>query len=143
MYRLIVSEKARDPYGNVLEILGSYNPHSKDLQVKADRVKYWVEKGAGLSSTVNNLLIEKKIITGEKVKTAKISKKRQVKLEKKKTDKVKAEEDAKAKAEAAANAAKEAKLAAEAAAKEAAEAPVAESAPEAPAEVANTEEKAE
>ena len=33
MFRLIISEKSRDPYGNVLEILGSYNPHSKELAV--------------------------------------------------------------------------------------------------------------
>jgi small subunit ribosomal protein S16 len=44
-YRLIISEKARDPYGKSLEILGSYNPHTKDLVAKADRIKYWISKG--------------------------------------------------------------------------------------------------
>ena len=34
MFRLIVSEKTKDPVGDFLEILGSYNPHSKDLQIK-------------------------------------------------------------------------------------------------------------
>ncbi len=36
MYRLIISEKARDTYGKALEILGSYNPFSKELITKKD-----------------------------------------------------------------------------------------------------------
>jgi len=71
MYRLIISEKIKDPYGKALEILGSYNPHSKELQVEADRIKYWLSKGSGMSPSVNNLLIEKNIIEGEKVKASK------------------------------------------------------------------------
>lgn len=70
MYRLIISEKARDPWGRALEILGSYNPFSKELQVKADRIKHWISQGAQMSATVNNLLLEKKIITGAKVKAS-------------------------------------------------------------------------
>ncbi len=76
MYRLIISEKARDPYGRALEILGSYNPHSKTLQVKGERVKYWISKGAGMSPTVNNLLLEKGVIEGEKVKASKVKSKK-------------------------------------------------------------------
>ncbi len=109
MYRLIISEKSRDPYGNSLEILGSYNPHSKELQVKADRVNYWIGQGAGMSATANNLLVEKKIIKGEKVKNSSISKKRTAKIEKDKEVKAKAKADAEAKAQAAAEAAAAAK----------------------------------
>ena len=68
-YRLIISEKQRDPYGKALEILGAYNPHTKELQAKEDRVTYWISKGAGMSDTVNNLLISKKIIEGKKTKS--------------------------------------------------------------------------
>ncbi|MCX6792438.1 MAG: 30S ribosomal protein S16 [Candidatus Falkowbacteria bacterium] len=75
-YRLIISEKARDPYGRALEILGSYNPHSKELQVKADRIKHWISKGAGMSDTVNNLLVSKKIIEGNKARAARTAKKK-------------------------------------------------------------------
>ncbi|MDD5071890.1 MAG: 30S ribosomal protein S16 [Patescibacteria group bacterium] len=71
MYRLIISEKSRDLYGQSLEILGSYNPGNKELQAKAERIKYWLEKGAGMSPTVNNLLIEKGLIKGEKIKASK------------------------------------------------------------------------
>lgn len=80
MFRLVISEKGRDPYGNVLEILGAYNPHSKELVVKADRVNYWISKGAQMTATVNNLLIEKKVIEGKKAtasKPGKVSEKRQ------------------------------------------------------------------
>ena len=58
MYRLIISEKARDPYGRALEILGSYNPFTKEIDVKKDRIEYWLSQGSGMSPTVNNLLLE-------------------------------------------------------------------------------------
>ena len=75
-YRLTVSEKARDPYGRALEILGSYNPFSKELNVKKDRIEYYLGNGAGMSPSVNNLLIEKGIIKGDKVTASKINAKK-------------------------------------------------------------------
>lgn len=71
LYRVVISEKAKDLYGNALEILGSYNPYTKELKINADKTKYWLTKGAGMSATINNLLIEKKIIEGKKVKASK------------------------------------------------------------------------
>ena len=76
MYRLVISEKARDPYGRALEILGSYNPYTKELQVKKERINYWLNQGSGMSPTVNNLLVEKSIIKGKKVKASKSKKKK-------------------------------------------------------------------
>lgn len=81
MYRLIISEKAKDPYGRALEILGSYNPHSKEITVKEDRIKYWLEKGSGISPTANNLLIEKGIIESEKMKASTARKKKKAPAE--------------------------------------------------------------
>lgn len=86
MYRLIISEKGRDPYGRALEILGSYNPHSKDLQAKGERIKYWLSKGAQMSPTVNNLLLDKKVIDGKKVKASGSGKKAK-EIEKKEPEK--------------------------------------------------------
>lgn len=83
-YRLIISEKARDPYGRSLEILGSYNPHTKVTQVKAERIKYWISKGSGMSAVVNNLLVSQGIIQGKKVKATKLSNKRKEKQEEEK-----------------------------------------------------------
>lgn len=120
MFRVIISEKSRDPYGDVLEILGSYNPHSKELAVKSDRVKYWLSKGAQMTATINNLLIEKKIIEGEKATASKAKK-----TSEKRLGQLKAKADKKAAREAA-----------PVVETPAAEAPVAE---EAPAEEAKTE----
>jgi len=71
LYRVIISEKQKDLYGSSLEILGSYNPHTKELKIDAEKTKYWLSKGAGMSDTVNNLLVEKKIIEGKKLKASK------------------------------------------------------------------------
>ena len=81
-YRLIVSEKARDPWGKYLENVGFYNPRSNPPEIKfnAERIKFWMSKGAQLSDTVNNLLIGQKILSGNKRKIIKLSKKRKIKL---------------------------------------------------------------
>jgi small subunit ribosomal protein S16 len=69
-YRVVVQEKARDPWGRSVEILGNYNPRStpKEFVVKEDRVKYWISKGAQPSPTVHNLLVDAKVIEGPKLK---------------------------------------------------------------------------
>lgn len=86
LYRFIVSEKARDPWGKALEILGTYNALTEPskLVLDAERIKYWMSKGAQCSDTVHNLLIDEKVITGEKRKMQSVSKRRKEKLAKKK-----------------------------------------------------------
>lgn len=74
MFRLVISEKSRDPYGDVLENLGSYNPHSKELKVKTERIKHWLSKGAQMTTTVNNILVVNKIIDGKKTASPKAGK---------------------------------------------------------------------
>ncbi len=145
-YRLIVSPKHKDTQSGQLEILGNYDPVQKTtvVNLKKDRLEYWLSVGAQPSPTVHNILVAAGVIQGEKQKSVFFTKKRTAKIEKTKTDKVaaeqaakeakaKAEADAKAKAEAEAQAAAEAKAAAEAA-PVVEEAPVAETAPEAPTE---------
>ncbi len=95
MFRLIISEKSRDPFGRVLETLGSYNPHSKELIAKGERINYWISKGAQMTPTVNNLLVENKIVDGEKKvssKAGKKSEKRQAQLQAKADKKAAAKE---------------------------------------------------
>ncbi|PJE51336.1 MAG: 30S ribosomal protein S16 [Candidatus Yanofskybacteria bacterium CG10_big_fil_rev_8_21_14_0_10_36_16] len=77
MYRLVVAEHTKNPKGAYLELLGSYNPHSKDLQANGERIKHWVSNGAQMSDTVNNLLISKKVIEGIKVQLKLKTKKKQ------------------------------------------------------------------
>ena len=69
-YRLIVVDKRRDPWGNYLENLGTYNPLVKPKVVafKTDRVKYWIGVGAKPTPTVWNLLVAQKIVSGTKTK---------------------------------------------------------------------------
>jgi small subunit ribosomal protein S16 len=137
-YRIIICERGRDNYGRLLENLGTYNTFTKDLKIDAEKVKAWIAKGAQLSATLNNLFLDKKIITaGKKVKsrrgnTEKIIKKREEVKKKGEEDKKKAEE-----AVAKASADKEAAAAAaQAAAVEAAKAP----APAVPVENISKEE---
>ena len=87
LYRLIISEKSRDPWGKALEQLGTYQPHRKPaiFEFKKDRVEYWISKGAQCSDTVRNMLIDQGVIKGEKRKLAQLSKRRKEKLAKKST----------------------------------------------------------
>lgn len=78
-YRIIVIDKQRDPWGKALEILGSRNPRNKELTLKEERVKYWLEKGAQPSNSVWNILIEAGIVKGDKRGVTHISKKRKAK----------------------------------------------------------------
>lgn len=83
-FKILVTQKEKDPWGNYLENLGNYNPRSKALEIKADRVKYWISKGAEPSDTVWNMLVTKGIVEGKKTKVTKISKKRATKIAEKK-----------------------------------------------------------
>ena len=83
-YRLIISEKKHDTQYGALEILGNFNPRDKKFILKADRVKYWLEKGAQASNTVYNLLLKEGVVTGKKRKSVALSKSRKEKMAKKK-----------------------------------------------------------
>jgi small subunit ribosomal protein S16 len=53
--------------GAFLEILGSYNPKTKKIQLKNEIIKNWIIKGAQLSNTAHNLLVGAKVIDGPKI----------------------------------------------------------------------------
>ncbi|PIT90354.1 MAG: 30S ribosomal protein S16 [Candidatus Komeilibacteria bacterium CG10_big_fil_rev_8_21_14_0_10_41_13] len=93
-YRIIVLEKHKDPWGKYLELLGNYNPKTKEAILKVDRIKHWLSVGAQASETVHNLLIKEGVVEGKKKRALKISKKRRTKLDAKKKA---AEEKAQAK----------------------------------------------
>ncbi len=67
-YRVVLADKKRAVQGKFIEILGSYNPKSKAKVFKAERINYWISKGAQASPTVHNLLVSEKIIEAAKVK---------------------------------------------------------------------------
>ena len=61
-FRILVQEKLRDPQGKFVEIIGNYNPRTKELSIKEDRAKYWLGVGAKPSDTVHRLLAKKNLI---------------------------------------------------------------------------------
>lgn len=86
-YRIVVAEKSSAIKGKFVEQIGNYNPHTKKLVVKNDRVEYWISNGAACSSTVKNLFIERGVIKGDKVKlTFKKKKGEKIEKEEKKKD---------------------------------------------------------
>jgi len=93
-FRLVLTDsKNSTKSGRFKEILGSYDPRKSTEVLKADRIKYWLSQGVTPTTTVNNLLITHKIITGEKLNASSVSKTEQ---------KAKLEAKAKSKAEAVA-----------------------------------------
>ena len=57
VYRIVVIEKDRSRDGRSIEVVGLYNPRTSPatVQLKKDRVDYWVAKGAQLSPTLARL----------------------------------------------------------------------------------------
>lgn len=130
-YRVIVAEHTTAPKdGNFIERLGFYNPRTKERELNADRIKYWLSVGAQASGTMHNMLVSEGIVSGSKVNVLP-----------KKTVPVKEEEATEEAAAPAAEAAPEAEVSAEAA-EAPAEAQNEEAPAEAAAEDAPTEEEA-
>ena len=68
-FRVVVtdSKNAAKKSGRFLEVLGNYDSRRDHSQIDAEAVKAWIAKGAQISPTVHNLLINLKIITGKKI----------------------------------------------------------------------------
>ncbi len=64
-YRIVVAEHSAPVKGKFVEVVGYYlaDRKPKILEVKADRVTYWISKGAVASDTVHNMLVDKGILT--------------------------------------------------------------------------------
>jgi small subunit ribosomal protein S16 len=56
-YRVVVIEKDRARNGRSVEVVGTYNPRTNpaSLNLKRDRIDYWVGNGAQLSDRVGKL----------------------------------------------------------------------------------------
>lgn len=68
-YRITAMDIRCPRDGKVLEELGYYDPvapqSDKQLNIKADRVRYWLEKGATPTDTVRDLLKKQGIAVGK------------------------------------------------------------------------------
>lgn len=105
---VVVESKRKVQAGNYLEMVGSYDPKTDRVELKADRIKHWIAMGTTVSDTVHNLLVSQKVIDAKKKNV----------LPKKTVEKVEAPAEA----------------APAPAAETASEAPASEAAPETPAE---------
>ncbi|MEK9160797.1 MAG: 30S ribosomal protein S16 [Patescibacteria group bacterium] len=67
-FRMVVLEKASGPKaGSNVEVVGTYNPKTKQFAAEGERIQYWMSKGAQVSPSLMNLLIDKKVVEGKKV----------------------------------------------------------------------------
>jgi small subunit ribosomal protein S16 len=59
-YRVVVIEKDRARNGRSIEVVGTYNPRTTPaaLDLKRDRIDYWVGNGAQLSDRVGKLIAQ-------------------------------------------------------------------------------------
>jgi ribosomal protein S16 len=73
---LVLAQAYRAASKRVVEVLGHYNPRSKQFGVKDEaRLKYWIGQNVQLSPTVHNLLVDKKFVDSKKIKAWKPKKK--------------------------------------------------------------------
>ena len=57
-YRIVVIEKDRARNGRSIEVVGTYNPRTepKAVELKRDRLDYWISVGAQMSDIVAKLV---------------------------------------------------------------------------------------
>jgi len=68
-FKIVVTDKRKSSTGGrFVEDVGFYNPITKEKNLKAERIKYWISVGAKPLETVHNLLVSGKIIEGKKIK---------------------------------------------------------------------------
>ena len=100
-FRIVVTDKKNPPRGGrSLEVLGFFNPLTKEKSLKKERIEYWLSVGAQTSDRVHNLLIDEKIIEGKKIAVHKKAKeKKKAEKEPKQEKKVETKEEPKKEAE--------------------------------------------
>ena len=67
-YRIIVVEHTESTKtGNFTDIVGTYNPRSKERKLDEGKIQHWLSVGAQPSATVHNMLISAGILKGKKI----------------------------------------------------------------------------
>ncbi len=80
IFRVVLTDsKNSTKSGKFHEVLGTYNLMTDEKKVDADRIKYWISKGAQPSGTVHNYLVHERIIPGKKINV--LPKRRPIKKE--------------------------------------------------------------
>jgi len=71
-FRIVLQEKTQAPNRRHVEILGSYDPHSKVVTLKSDRITHWIGQGAEVSDSVHNLLVREGVLKDTKKRAVKM-----------------------------------------------------------------------
>ena len=63
-YRVVVADQRAPRDGDFVEIVGHYNPRSteKELVLKEERIRHWLDQGARPTETVHRLLHKQGLI---------------------------------------------------------------------------------
>lgn len=81
VFRVVLTDSKNGPKsGKFLEVLGSYDSRrAEKAEIKTDRIKELVSKGAKTSGTIHNLLVSRKVVAGKKINV--LPKKKPIKKE--------------------------------------------------------------
>ena len=71
-YRIVATDSRRPRDGQYLEIVGTYNPKTKDVKINEDVAMKWLNTGALPTDTVKNLFTKNGIM--EKYAASKVKK---------------------------------------------------------------------
>src|SRR3989344_4094108 len=75
-FRLVLTDsKNSSKSGRFQEILGSYDPRKSTDALNAERIQYWLSRGAGVTPTIHNLLVTHQVLTAPKINVSAKSKK--------------------------------------------------------------------
>ncbi len=67
-FRVLVAESTAGPKSNkFIEKVGTVNPKTKETQLNAERIKYWLSVGAQASGRVHNMLVKAGIIKADTI----------------------------------------------------------------------------
>ncbi len=81
VFRVVLTDSKNGPKsGKYLEVLGSYDSRrAEKADIKTDRIKELMSKGAKTSGTIHNLLVSRKVVSGKKINV--LPKKKPIKKE--------------------------------------------------------------
>ena len=80
-FRIVVQDKRRTPKsGKVVQLLGNYDPHTKELKLDNEKAELFLKNGAQPSERVTRLLVQAKVKLPKWVITKAPLKKKQIKF---------------------------------------------------------------
>lgn len=91
-FRIVVTDSKHGPQsGKYLEVLGSYDARKGKAQLEKERINYWMSQGAKTSDTMNNILVNNKVLKTKKIDVTLKAKKKGAEASKPTENKVPAE----------------------------------------------------